>query len=403
VPQYTIPNLAGGSQTISAPSLGAATSQAQAAGTWAPSAGTYGANSGPGGGGGDGGGGGGGGGAAQQLGKGIDNLLGAVASGSQASLNETIREFDQTFGLDKDKFQEAIRQFNETLGISQAGLTGVYQGQPTQQALAQLANYLGYYQGQTTMQQQANQAALAAQQAGITGYYQQPTAYTWDQLSNTLQGLAGSAYNDAGAKQTYANMFGVHPNNLPGNVGMMLTPDQLNQIAVAGGAHIGQLLGSGQGQMTMQMQQQQYAQQMGMIAQAAALQANPFRQQQAIGQMSNLLGGQAVSGFQAPNVVQGVGTAGGNTQGGMGYLQQMIDDIRSPGANTQSMNDTLAAIPTPTKLDSTQFLNSAPSTQSMVLQGMQEKYGLDPNDALQQIKNTLPQFTAPQTLGTVKR
>ena len=67
------------------------------------------------------------------------------------------------------------------------------------------------------------------------------------------------------------------------------------------------------------------------------------------------------------------------------------------------MNDVLNGIPTPNKLNSNEFLRAAPSTQSMVLQGMQEKYGIDPNDALAQIKNTLPQFQAPTTVGAVKR
>ena len=142
---------------------------------------------------------------------------------------------------------------------------------------------------------------------------------------------------------------------------------------------------------------------MGIIGQAASLQANPFRQQQAIGQMSNLLGGQGVAAFSAPNTVAGVGTQGGNQQGGLGYLQQMIDDIKNPAANQQSMNQVLNAVPTPNKLNSVEFLRAAPSTQNMVLQGMQEKYGLDPEDAKAQIRATLPGFAAPQTYGTVRR
>lgn len=169
------------------------------------------------------------------------------------------------------------------------------------------------------------------------------------------------------------------------------------QLAQAG------LTGTYQGQQTQQAQQQQYAQQMGMINQAAQLQANPFRQQQAIGQMGRLLGGQGVAGFSAPNTVAGVGIAGGNTQGGLGYLSQMIDDIRDPTANSQSMNQVLQGIPTPNKLNSVEFLRAAPSTQNMVLQGMQEKFGLDPNDALAQIRNTLPGFQAPSTFGQVRR
>jgi hypothetical protein len=110
-----------------------------------------------------------------------------------------------------------------------------------------------------------------------------------------------------------------------------------------------------------------------------------------------------VAAFQAPTTVAGVGTAGGNQAGGMGYLQQMIDDIRDPSANQTSMNQVLNAIPTPNKVNSTEFLRAAPSTQNMVLQGMQEKYGLDPTDSMAQIKATLPQFTAPTTMGSVKR
>jgi hypothetical protein len=132
------------------------------------------------------------------------------------------------------------------------------------------------------------------------------------------------------------------------------------------------------------------------------LQANPFRRQRVIGQLGQVLGG-GVAGFSAPNTVAGVGTAGGNTRGGMGYLEQMIQDIREPGANTASMNQVLNAIPTPNKINSNEFLRSAPSTQSLVLQGMSERYGLDPQDSLAQIKATLPQFQSPTTMGTLKR
>jgi len=213
-----------------------------------------------------------------QLSSGIDAMLAAIAQGNQAALKEAIRQFDLSFGLDKDKFTEAVRQFNEGLGITQAGLTGQYQGQQTQQA-----------------------------------------------------------------------------------------------------------------------QQQAYQQQLGLITTAAGLQANPFRQQAAMGQMNRLLGGQGVSGFGQLGTVPGAGS------GGMGYLQQMIDDIRQPGTNQAGVDQVLSAIPTPNKLNSVEFFKSPVSTQSMVLQGMQEKFGITPEDALQQIRNTMPGFQAPSTYGTVKR
>ena len=202
-----------------------------------------------------------------------------------------------------------------------------------------------------------------------------------------------------GQQETLAaqQQYFAQANDLATQYGTYYQPGMPGQTGVAG------VNNPNVGQSTLAAQQQSYAQQMGLISQAASLQANPFRQQQAIGQMSGLLSGGGVASFQAPNTVAGVGTAGGNTQGGMGYLQQMIDDIRSPGANQTSMNSVLDAIPTPTKLDSQSFLRSTPSTQNMVLQGMQEKYGLDPQDSMTQIKATLPQFTAPTLAGAVKR
>jgi len=155
---------------------------------------------------------------------------------------------------------------------------------------------------------------------------------------------------------------------------------------------------------TLAAQEQTYRQQLDAINAAAALQANPFRQQQVIGQLGNVLTGQGVAGFSAPNTVAGVGTQGGtgpNT--GIAYMSQMIDDIRggTNSTNSQNVQSILDAIPTPNKINSQDFTRAAPSTQNMLLQGMQEKYGLDPKDSLTQIKNTLPAFQAPTTFGKV--
>jgi hypothetical protein len=206
-------------------------------------------------------------------------------------------------------------------------------------------------------------------------------------------GTPGTPQETLAAQNQYFTQAG----DLANQFGQYYTPLTPGQTAQAG------VNAPQQGQSTLAAQQQTYAQQMGLISQAASLQANPFRQQQAIGQMGNLLGGGGVASFSAPNTVAGVGTQGGNTQGGMGYMQQMIDDIRggTNGANQTSMQSVLDAIPTPNKVNSVEFMRSAPSTQQMVLQGMQEKYGLDPNDSLTQIKNTLPAFQAPTTFGKI--
>jgi hypothetical protein len=220
----------------------------------------------------------------QKLQAGIQSLLNAQASGNKDAVAEAIREFNATFGLDTQKFQDDVRRFNQNFEISQAGLTGMYQGAPTLQA-----------------------------------------------------------------------------------------------------------------------QNQAYTQQMGVINAASALQANPFRQAQVIGQAGRVLQGLPAASFAAPNTVAGVGTVGGNTQGGMGYLSQLISDIKDPTANMTTAQSWLDATPTPNKIDSTSFLRSTPTTQNLILQSMQEKYGLDPQDSLKQIQATLPQFSAPNTTGVIRR
>jgi len=221
------------------------------------------------------------------------------------------------------------------------------------------------------------------------------------QQAYTAAGGQGQVPGTGAPQETLAaqNQYATQANQLAQTFGQYYSPLAPGQTGTAG-VNAPQV-----GQQTQSMQEQTYRQQLDAINAAAALQANPFRQQQVIGQLGNVLGGGPVAGFSAPNTVAGVGTAGGtgpNT--GMAYMQQMIDDIRggTNSANSQSMQSVLDAIPTPNKVNSTEFLRAAPSTQQMVLQGMQEKYGLDPNDSMAQIKNTLPAFTAPSTFGKIQ-
>jgi hypothetical protein len=235
----------------------------------------------------------------------INQAVAALNSSDLKAFNEQVREWDKIFGFNTEQFQEGVRQYNQNFGVTQAGVTGTYQGAPTLQGLNQYANFLGTY-------------------------------------------------------------------------------------------------GAG-GPQTLQAQNQYFNQNLATASLASSLQANPFRQQQVLGQAQRILAGQPAASFAAPNTVAGVGTAGGNTQGGLGYLQQIVDDIKNPTANQTTADQFLANTPTPNKIDSASFLRSAPSTQNIVLQAMQEKYGIDPNDALTQIKNTLPQFQAPTIVGQVKR
>jgi len=281
--------------------------------------------------------------------------------------------------------------------LAQAGATGMYTAPATVQppgtdlngqAFSSLpqATQQAYYQREGGDWNAAMQAWVNESNANIRQWAQQNGI--------PVPGGAGTPQETLAAQQQYATQA----NQLAQLYGQYYSPLAPGQTATAG------VNAPQQGQQTQSMQEQIYRQQLDAINAAAALQANPFRQQQVIGQLGNVLGGGPVASFSAPNTVQGVGTAGGtgpNT--GMAYMSQMIDDIRggTNSANSQGVQGVLDAIPTPNKINSNEFLRAAPSTQQMVLQGMQEKYGLDPNDSMAQIKNTLPAFTAPTTFGKI--
>jgi hypothetical protein len=304
------------------------------------------------------------------------------------AFNEQVREWDKIFGFNTEQWQEGVRQYNQNFGVTQAGLTGTYQGAPTQQALNQAANFLGTYQGQQTQQAQ-NQAA------NLTGVYSPyaPGNYVSDPASGAVYAVGPN-----GQVSYIGDPRVIPPGTQISSVPGLGAPVQTANGFVPSGLPSGKF-----GTQTLQAQNQGFNQNMAVASLAASLQANPFRQQQVLGQAQRILGGQSVAGFQAPNTVAGVGTAGGNTQGGMGYLQQIVDDIKNPTANQTTADQFIASTPTPNKLDSTSFIRSAPSTQNLVLQAMQEKYGIDPKDALTQIQNTLPQFQSPTLAGSVKR
>ena len=273
--------------------------------------------------------------------------------------------------------------------VAQAGVTGMYQAPATVQPPG--TNWGG--QTFSSLPQQVQQNYYQSRGGDWNAAMQ-----AWVNDSNNALIAAGGSAPAAGTPQeTLAaqNQYFTQANDLATQYGQYYAPSAPGQTGVAG-TNMPQA-----GQTTLAGQQQAYSQQMGVINAAAALQANPFRQAQVIGQAGRVLQGLPTAGFSAPNTVTGVGTAGGNTQGGMGYMSQLIQDIQDPTANQTTAQSWLDNTPTPNKLDSTSFMASSPTTQNLILQSMQEKYGLDPTDSMAQIKNTLPQFNAPNTLGQV--
>lgn len=97
------------------------------------------------------------------LGDALQKLLEAIASGNAQAIQEQIRQFDLNYGLDVRKLDEAVRQYNQGFTITEAGLTGTYQGQPTLAAQQQQANISGQYTDYNGFAQRDPQAkALAA-------------------------------------------------------------------------------------------------------------------------------------------------------------------------------------------------------------------------------------------------
>jgi hypothetical protein len=276
--------------------------------------------------------------------------------------------------------------------IAQSGVTGMYQAPATVQAPGTDLNGSTFYQ-----LPQADQMAYyysnggdwgAAMNKWVTDSNAAITKYYQDRGLPVPTPGAAAPQETMAAQQQYFQQA----NDLATQYGQYYAPGAPGQQGVAG-VNTPQV-----GQQTLAGNQQQYAQGTGLVSLIAGLQANPFQQQAALGQLKNLLGGQNVAGFA------NTGTAAGAGTGGVGYLQQMLDDIKSGGASNQTTtDDVLGAIPTPTKLDSVNFFKAPTSTQNLVLTGMQQKYGLDPSDSLNMIKNTLPGFQAPATYGTVKR
>ena len=281
--------------------------------------------------------------------------------------------------------------------LSSSGISNKPQGVSSPQTVNPAATT------QTTQANQSQLEKLGQQVNSLVGAIASGNKQAFDEAVRQFNlefGLDKDKFTESVSQ--FNRNFGIAESGVTGQYqGAQTQQAQLQQANIA--AQAAGLTGMFQGTPTMQLQAQQFGQGLSAATLASQLQANPFRQQQAIGQMGRLLGGQGVARFSAPNTVAGVGAAGGNTQGGLGYLSQMIDDIKDPNANQHSMDQVMQGIPTPAKLNSVEFFKAAPSTQNMVLQGMQEKYGLDPGDALAQIKNTLPGFQAPQTFGTVRR
>lgn len=197
-------------------------------------------------GGGDSGGGGGGGGGggstpAPSASGGLQQLLDALASGNAAAAAEATRQFNATFGLDQQKFNESVSEYNQNFGLAQtkqaadiaaqvAGLTGTYNGAPTEAAkeasnktavdVLNLASSLHAdpFRQLQVMYGANNIDGVNKAVQGLTGQYGLASGqYTAPGTSANLGGLVQS-YNNAGS--------GLSPSQQAANTGLT-NPNQI--------------------------------------------------------------------------------------------------------------------------------------------------------------------------------
>ncbi len=221
---------------------------------------------------------------------GVDAYLQAIASGNKAAADEAIRQFNVTSGLDASKFAESVRQYNQSFGLASD---------------LQAAN-------------------IAAQQAGLTGMFNgQPTEAA--RQFNQTQGLAG-------------------------------------------------------------------------LSLAASLNANPFRQAEALYGLSQngtspfmqaVAGNAPLASFQAPSL------SAADTRS-LGFLANQ----GGPGSYTQDQSQQwLNGLPAPHQIDWNALSRATPTAQNLVVSGLSQKWGLNPEDIKAIGQATLPAFQAPTLSG----
>lgn len=158
------------------------------------------------------------------------------------------------------------------------------------------------------------------------------------------------------------------------------------------------LAGMFNGQPTEAARQFNMTQGLAGLSLAASLNANPFRQAEALyglnqGGYSPLM--QAVAGkaplpaFQAPSL------SAADTRS-LGFLANQ----GGPGSYTQDQSQQwLNGLPAPHQIDWNALGRATPSAQNLVVSGLSQKWGLDPNDIRAIGQATLPAFQAPTLSG----
>lgn len=138
--------------------------------------------------------------ATAKLGQIANQMTQALAAGNQAAFDEAVREYNQNFGLDTQKFQASVDQFNQTNAQNIGALTGTFQGQPTLASQAQsgvMAN------GQPTLAAQTQQQTAANQYLTLLSTLRGPAnAFQYAKtLAGTPNGLTDIVNSAAGRYQ----------------------------------------------------------------------------------------------------------------------------------------------------------------------------------------------------------
>lgn len=278
----------------------------------------------------------------------VDANVGLLNAANQKAL---IEYYNSKLALDSDQlaFQKATQAF--TNEVNAAGLTGQFQGMPTQAALQAAAQLFGVWgaptNGQSTLAAQKQAYDLAQQQAQLTGYYQSPVT--------------------------------------------------VNGVPQVPGAAAGQGIPT----LALQQQQQQAAQAYLQLLSTLRGPADYMKYQQVLGATPN--GIRDLVGAAAGQYIPGVGSGTTGRSPEAVSLAGFVNQASGQGAlGSPADQASLNALVAPNQVAPQTWSALTPSQQQMLL-GTWESQGYTQDDAKSLLQQSLPKYagTAPQS-GTFR-
>lgn len=321
------------------------------------------------------------------------NQQGANLNAAQLLLNQAQQAAYQAYlnarlNLDTDQlaFNKATQAFNNT--ITEANLTGSYQGSQTLAGQKQAAD-------------------IAAQTAGITGYYTAPGQASMADAPGQLQSMRDKAASLKAAADAATAALSANPNDLSTRQAATAAVDAYTAAQNDWVARSPALMAAGstgaQGTPTLARQQFEASTATDYLKLISGLRGpSDYVQYLKVlgstpGGLRDLVG--AAAGQYRP--ATGASTGVATTPASLGGL---IGDATSGGAGGttygQYMQQT-AGLPLPNQISSAAY-NAFTDSQKQLLLGAYEAQGWNPADVADLYKQSLPRYAGPAGTGVVK-